>query len=341
MARPSQFSESDYRTYIEAQLGAGRSIDEITASELQAQIGGKYQKCQSMLTQISAEIVEEQGERAPEMPSWFKEFVGSVERQAKELAQHQWLSVGREIKRVTDEATQAFEDKIAKHKVAQASHLEAIDRLETKNELLETGNDSLTKRIEEMKSEIEIKTHDLDQQKMRIGELMGETAKFEEMVSQLREDKAGLQASNSALKDQLESQRDEHHVAIGKLTEELSTLRAKAERVPSLEQQVQTLTVQLSEASRTAKETKEELTKTSNQREDIARQAALEQEKRVSAESKIVKLEAQAEKSESGRVDALENAARLAGKVEALEAQLKAKAEADTKIKTKTTKRSD
>lgn len=329
MARPSQFALEDYRRYIDAQISEGRRLDDISANELQTNVGGKYQKCQEMLTLVSAEIQEVQGEQPPEMPLWFKDFVATMEKTARDVAQQQWMQVGREIKRTTEEATQAFEDKLAKLRQTEASHLEAINRLEASNEALETELEQIREKLNAATLDLSIKTHDLVE---RDGQILKLEHMNSELSTDLRDRDKALAAADTTIKglrEKLDTQRDEYSKQIGALTNEVELLQPLANKVYPLEIQLETLKNEGKEKDKRIEKLETQVAEANGKREDLEKQLAVSNHTAESLKGSIEKLEASSKaletkltKADQQRTAAENKASKLEGQVETLTAML-------------------
>ena len=132
MARTEKYSDADYRNWIDAQIASGRTLREISPVELQRGVGGVYSRCQAILAAVKEEQAGKE-EAAPSMPVWFREFVEQMQASAKQLAESQWLRVGRGINETIEDATAVFEDRKKELEAAAAAHLSQVEHLEGEN----------------------------------------------------------------------------------------------------------------------------------------------------------------------------------------------------------------
>ncbi|MFK7846079.1 MAG: hypothetical protein AB8G77_12340 [Rhodothermales bacterium] len=132
MARTEKYSDADYRNWIDAQVASGRTLREISPVELQRGVGGVYSRCQAILTSVKEEQAGQE-EAAPSMPVWFREFVEQMQASAKQLAERQWMRVGRGINETIEDATAVFENRKRELEAAAAAHLSQVEHLEGEN----------------------------------------------------------------------------------------------------------------------------------------------------------------------------------------------------------------
>ena len=132
MARTEKYSDADYHNWIDAQVASGRTLREISPVELQRGVGGVYSRCQAILAAVKEEQAGKE-EAAPSMPVWFREFVEQMASSSKQLAESQWLRVGRGINETIEDATAVFEDRKRELEAAAAAHLSQVEHLEEEN----------------------------------------------------------------------------------------------------------------------------------------------------------------------------------------------------------------
>lgn len=132
MARTEKYSDADYHNWIDAQIASGRTLREISPVELQRGVGGVYSRCQAILAAVKEEQAGKE-EAAPSMPVWFREFIEQMQASAKQLAESQWMRVGRGINETIEDATAVFEDRKRELEAAAAAHLSQVEHLEKEN----------------------------------------------------------------------------------------------------------------------------------------------------------------------------------------------------------------
>jgi uncharacterized coiled-coil protein SlyX len=194
MARPEKYTEDDYLSWVESQVASGRSVKDISASELQRAVGGKYSRCREVLTQSRDMFSEQPGYIAPVMPVWFRDFVARLLEQTREAAENQWPKVGKGINESINDATVIFEDRQAGYEFQLSEQLDQI-------RALEGSGDDQASQIEELQSQL---------------------SKFSNEISDLKSDNAGLKAEVSAWKQQKAD-----------FTDQLSTVRGELKSVES------------------------------------------------------------------------------------------------------------
>ena len=311
MARPSQFTEEDYTRYIEGQLTAGRALSEITPNELQTQIGGKYSKCQEMLSLVASKVIQEQGEQRLEMPQWFKDFVSAQEKQAREAAQGQWMHIGREIKKTTDEATQAFEAQLAKYRQDSESHLAAVNRLETEADALNQQIEQRQDEVARLSVEAVRKDADIERLTGDLVNLKAELADVESKLSAEREARAKAEGEIIGYQREIESLRADLIKREGRI----ETLEIEARKVGDLSAQVASLRSSLELANQATERMKGE-------RDQAAVDAAKLAQQVDDLRQDLASLKAEHKESEASRTAVEREKAKIEGKIELLEEQL-------------------
>lgn len=311
MARPSQFQEEDYQRYIDGQLTAGRALSEITPNELQTRIGGKYSKCQEMLSLVASKFVQEQGEQRLEMPAWFKDFVVAQEKQAREAAQGQWLHIGREIKKTTDEATLAFETQLAKYRQDSESHLAAVNRLETEADAL---NQQIEQRLEEvtrLSADAVRKDADIERLTTDLNGLKAELVEVESKLSAECEARAKAEGEIIGYQREIESLKAELIKREGRI----ETLEVEARKVADLSAQVASLQGALELSNKAAERMKTE-------RDSASVEAAKLSQQVEGLRQDLAAVKADHKESEAARTVVEREKAKIEGKIELLEEQL-------------------
>lgn len=311
MARPSQFTEEDYTRYIEGQLTAGRSFSEITPNELQSKVGGKYGKCQEMLSLVTSKFVQEQGEQRLEMPQWFKDFVSAQEKQAREAAQGQWLHIGREIKKTTDEAAQAFETQLAKYRQDSESHLAAVNRLETEADALNQQIEQRQEEVARLSAEAVRKDADIERLTRDLASLKAELADVESRLSAEREARAKAEGEIIGYQREIESLKADLIKREGRI----ETLEIEARKVGDLSTQVASLRNSLDLANQASERMKVE-------RDQAAVESAKLAQQVDDLRLDLVSLKAEHKESEAARTAVEREKAKIEGKIELLEEQL-------------------
>ena len=311
MARPSQFTEEDYTRYIEGQLTAGRPLSEITPNELQEKIGGKYSKCQEMLRLVASKFVQEQGEQRLEMPQWFKDFVSAQEKQAREAAQGQWLHIGREIKKTTDEATQAFETQLAKYRQDSESHLAAVNRLETEVDALNQQIEQRQEEVARLSAEAVRKDVDIERLTNDLNGLKVDLADVEFKLAAERESRAKAEGEIIGYQREIESLKAELIKREGRI----ETLEIEARKVGDLSAQVASQKGALELANQASERMKTE-------RDQAAVESAKLAQQVEDLRKDLAAVKADHKESESARTAVEREKAKIEGKIELLEEQL-------------------
>ncbi|WP_144780519.1 hypothetical protein [Marinobacter maritimus] len=204
MARPEKYSEDDYLTWVESQVISGRSVKDITVSELQKAVGGKYSRCQEVLTQARDKFVEQQSDSTPPMPVWFRDFVTRLSEQAREAAEAQWFKVGRGINESIKDATVIFEDRQADYESRLSEQLDQIRALEANGDDQATQIEQLQAHLSKALSEVSDQKSDNAGLKSEIFGWKQQKANFDVQLSTVRED---LKAAERALAE-ARSERD-------------------------------------------------------------------------------------------------------------------------------------
>jgi chromosome segregation ATPase len=311
MARPSQFTEEDYSRYIEGQLTAGRSLSEITPNELQTKIGGKYSKCQEMLSLVASKLIQEQGEQPLEMPQWFKEFVAAHEKQAREAALGQWMQIGREIKKTTDEATQAFEAKLAKYRQDSESHLAAVNRLEAEVDGLNQQVEQRQEELVRLSGEAVRKDADIERMTSDLADIKAKLLDVETKLSAEREAKAKAEGEIIGYQREIESLKTDLIKREGRI----ETLEIEARKVADLSAQVASLQSAMELSNKATERMKVE-------RDHAAVEAAKLSQQVEDLRADLASMKTANKDSEKARNTVEREKAKIEGKIELLEEQL-------------------
>ena len=208
MARTEKYSDANYRDWIDAQVASGRTLREISPVELQRGVGGVYSRCQAILASVKEEQAGKE-EAAPSMPVWFREFVEQMQASAKQLAESQWMRVGRGINETIEDATAVFEDRKRELEAAAAAHLSQVEHLEGENtqliEQLKKSDDLLNdskqenarlfaqleaaqQQIEKAESETEAAREKIQDVATEQGRVEGKLIAAEKLIEKLQRD---------------------------------------------------------------------------------------------------------------------------------------------------------
>ena len=208
MARTEKYSDANYRDWIDAQVASGRTLREISPVELQRGVGGVYSRCQAILASVKEEQAGKE-EAAPSMPVWFREFVEQMQASAKQLAESQWMRVGRGINETIEDATAVFEDRKRELEAAAAAHLSQVEHLEGENtqliEQLKKSDDLLNdskqenarlfaqleaaqQQIEKAESETEATREKIQDVATEQGRVEGKLIAAEKLIEKLQRD---------------------------------------------------------------------------------------------------------------------------------------------------------
>ena len=208
MARTEKYSDANYRDWIDAQVASGRTLREISPVELQRGVGGVYSRCQAILASVKEEQAGKE-EAAPSMPVWFREFVEQMQASAKQLAESQWMRVGRGINETIEDATAVFEDRKRELEAAAAAHLSQVEHLEGENtqliEQLKKNDDLLNdskqenarlfaqleaaqQQIEKAESETEAAREKIQDVATEQGRVEGKLIAAEKLIEKLQRD---------------------------------------------------------------------------------------------------------------------------------------------------------
>lgn len=210
MARPEKYTKEDFYNYIEQQIAAGRRFKEISPGELRDNVGAAYGRCAEILKAAQEDFLEAEAESVPTMPVWFREFVTQLTEQTKQIAESQWLKVGRGISQSVEDATAIFEDRRAQFEKTIEEQLSEIRALENKAETLEDESGVLKQQVEEATSE-------LSKSKDKIGELNNELALLKERRALIAEQLSEEKSQRKLDQEELKQVRQERDKLLGKL----------------------------------------------------------------------------------------------------------------------------
>jgi chromosome segregation ATPase len=264
-----------------------------------------------MLSLVTSKFVQEQGEQRLEMPQWFKDFVSAQEKQAREAAQGQWLHIGREIKKTTDEAAQAFETQLAKYRQDSESHLAAVNRLETEADALNQQIEQRQEEVARLSAEAVRKDADIERLTRDLASLKAELADVESRLSAEREARAKAEGEIIGYQREIESLKADLIKREGRI----ETLEIEARKVGDLSTQVASLRNSLDLANQTSERMKVE-------RDQAAVESAKLAQQVDDLRLDLVSLKAEHKESEAARTAVEREKAKIEGKIELLEEQL-------------------
>ena len=298
MARPQKHTDNDYKAWIDTQISAGRSIKEITANELQQAVGGKYSRCQSILTAVRDARIEEEAEPVPAMPAWFRDFVEQVAEQARRSAESQWMKVGRGINETIEDATAAFEDKKAELEATSAAHMQKIEQLESDNEMANEALESVKAELISNDKALAVAQSKVESQALELEEL---AEQLSELETTSEAETARLNRKIAELETNLASEKEARTMSDKKASD--ATRRAD---------QLESKLEELAELRKQIKEVEKETAKSGRENERL--KARLE-----TAEENVAMLRKEAQASREEARDAISAKARIEGQIESVE----------------------
>jgi chromosome segregation ATPase len=227
MARPEKYTDDDYLFWIESQIASGRSVKSIKPSELQKSIGGKYSRCQEVLTQAQDKFTEMANESAPSMPVWFRDFVTQMSEQARQTAESQWFKVGKGINESIDDATAAFEDRKANYESQLAEQLDQI-------RILESASDSQVYKIEDLYRQLSVSVDEISFLKSEKSGLTSELAGVKELKAELASQLSDQKAETNGAKNELQRASETLELRAIQISEANSKLQGAASEIADL-----------------------------------------------------------------------------------------------------------
>ena len=222
MARPEKYTDADYRSWVEAEVAAGRSVHDIKASELQKSVGGKFSRCQDVLMLVLSEAEELASEPVPPMPAWFLNFVSQLVEQTRQGAESLWLPIGRGMNERVQNATATFEEQKSKFDARSSEQLGQI-------RILEANADGHAMQVEELQRQLTAAVTELSELKAKKSHVDGELVSIkeqQEFVAKLFSDqKEELRHDRNELNNQLISTIEQNT----QLKEQMSTMSTTLE----------------------------------------------------------------------------------------------------------------
>jgi DNA repair exonuclease SbcCD ATPase subunit len=218
MARPEKYTEDDYLSWIESQVASGRSVKDISASELQKALGGKYSRCQDVLTLAQDKFAELKSDSAPSMPVWFRDFASQFAEQAKQAAESQWLKIGNGINESIEDATAVFGDRKTEYESQLAEQLGHIRSLES------TGDKQLA-QIDEQQRQLSEAISELSELKSNNASLKSEVASWKHQKADLADQLSTVRGDYKSADSALVAARSERDILKGKVEAYESTKR--------------------------------------------------------------------------------------------------------------------
>lgn len=218
MARPS-IPEEQYEQAISQMIADGTPLDYITATKLQAIVGGRYSRAAELLKAYQEAHTNTQQADVPEKPEWFDGFQQALISQTDKL----WSEiVSPEIQRRYDLAAKEAEKARHESELNRADDLKHITALEDNNEQQAEANDQLCKEISNLKlqlaSEQAKREQASEQHQKEIEQCQQQIAQLRAEVESRSQRSAELEASNQQYKNRIEQLKDE--LAISKQSQE-------------------------------------------------------------------------------------------------------------------------
>jgi regulator of replication initiation timing len=210
MSRPEKYTEDDYFSWVKSQIASGRSIKDIKAAELQKALGGKYSRCQEVLTLAQDKFAEQKSESAPSMPVWFRDFASQLAEQAKQAAESQWLKVGNGINESIEDATAVFDDRQTEYESQLAEQLDQIRSLES-------SGDNQHAQIEELKRQLSEAISEVSEFKSDNASLKSEVASWKHQKADLADQLSTVRGDFKAAESALVAARSERDILKGKV----------------------------------------------------------------------------------------------------------------------------
>ena len=203
MARPS-IPEERYEQAITQMLADGVQLDQITATKLQANVGGRYSRAAELLKAFQEAHSKTQQAEQPDKPEWFDEFQHALLSQTDRL----WSDiVNPEIQRRYAQAAKETEQVRHESRAFRKDDLQHITTLEDNNEQQSEEIAALTHRLasEQAKREQAEEQHYLkDEAKQATSndknfrEFMAQQRpKLEQTIDRLMAEKAGQNGSST------------------------------------------------------------------------------------------------------------------------------------------------
>jgi len=210
MARPEKYTEDDYLSWLELQVESGRSVKRISVSELQKAVGGKYSRCQEVLTQAQNKFVEQQSDLTPPMPVWFRDFVTRLSEQTREAAESQWFKIGRGMNESIKDATVIFEDRQADY---ESRLSEQLDQIRT----LEANCDDQAAQIEQLQTQLSKALDEVSDLKSGNAGLKSEVSGWKQQKADFADQLSATQGDLKAAEGALVDARSERDILKGKV----------------------------------------------------------------------------------------------------------------------------
>lgn len=210
MARPPEITDQDYFDWIESQISSGRSIKDITATQLQKQVGGAFPRCAAILAAAKERYASEQASEPASMPAWYRDFVQDTADQAKRSAESLWGRISNGITEQINDATVSFEDKKAEMQKDLDERLDVIQSLEAKVEGLENQAESLS-------SELGVANLSVSDKREEIASLKSEVASWKQQKADLAEQLSQEKSDRKSAEEELVKVRQERDKLLGKL----------------------------------------------------------------------------------------------------------------------------
>lgn len=153
MARKA-IEESVYREAMEKMLDDGSGIDEITATKVQAIVGGQYSRICKIVDAYKLEYTAQlKAEKETPLPDWYSAIVASTLDLLNERLKSEWATIGNEINSLVHLSAKELTQELEQEKLQGVEDKEQISDLETAVENLSDEQDSYLNTIDNLKNE--------------------------------------------------------------------------------------------------------------------------------------------------------------------------------------------
>jgi len=248
MARPG-IEKEKYIEEINKQLSEGKRLEDVTATKLQAIIGGKYSRIAEIVEEFKAGYKTEERTEMPK-PEWFKDWVDQVTN----FAEGAWFSIASDMKDQINEATESFNNRKAELE-AQAQD----DRNQIK--VLEDSSDQLEATIESLNEVVKVKDSEINKRDLEISTLNGKIDTLNSQITSITAEKSDLATQNKALETLSSKQSDKISDLEEKLADETSKLGEMTAKLNASESSNKDLQASLSQANKIASDAEEKAAK--------------------------------------------------------------------------------
>jgi chromosome segregation ATPase len=225
MGRKVSITDEQYNNFIISETAKGRSLSDITPTEVFKSVGGTFSRASGVLEEMQDNAIANSSP-GRELPAWFIEWKKSLITQVEQTADSAWSTLGSQIDSELVAAKDGFDVSLAKLQKRVNSRDEQIaiqeQQLDELTESLETINAAAaTAATAKIQQDLVLEQANQQLKKLEL-KLETATASHEKMLHDLATANSTIKSLETAV-DKIESERNYAQIELRGLTGELAT----------------------------------------------------------------------------------------------------------------------